>query len=249
MRTRLLVCVLAALAASCVKRVAPSPGDTRTTLSGFVVVRRPQEMPEGTQVAWSFGDGTPDQQGPAVDHVFPGRRLYGVETTGQGRPVPRRPHPRHLLAPHRADGGAGGGPRRAVGAHAVGAGSPCTATWPRSSRSAPSSTRCPPWSARARGSTCSTPRQPIPTALSRQGSRLLHRPADPEALVFAIGTSTTPRRSPPPQAPRQRESGGPLRRRRVQLSIPTLPDGYAGLLGQTPRATRSACCRRSAIST
>lgn len=82
MRTRLLVCVLVALAASCVKRIAPSPGDTRTTISGFVVrFGEPQEIPEGTQVTWSFGDGTPDQKGAAVDHVFPRAGVYTVVET------------------------------------------------------------------------------------------------------------------------------------------------------------------------
>jgi hypothetical protein len=82
MRTRLLVCVLAALAASCVKRIAPSPGDTRNTLSGFVVrFGEQQEVPEGTQVSWSFGDGTPDQQGTGVDHIFPRAGVYTVVET------------------------------------------------------------------------------------------------------------------------------------------------------------------------
>ncbi|HET9753913.1 MAG TPA: PKD domain-containing protein, partial [Myxococcales bacterium] len=82
MRTRLLVCVLAALAASCVKRISPSPGDTRTTLSGFVLrFGEQQEVPEGTQVVWSFGDGTPDQQGATVDHVFPRAGVYTVVET------------------------------------------------------------------------------------------------------------------------------------------------------------------------
>jgi PKD repeat protein len=86
MRTRLLVCVLAALAVSCVKRISPSPGENRTTLSGFVVrFGEQQEVPEGTQITWSFGDGTPDQHGAGVDHVFPRAGVYTVVETIQDK--------------------------------------------------------------------------------------------------------------------------------------------------------------------
>src|SRR3954468_17943263 len=82
MRTRLLACVLVALMSACVKRVAPSATGTQTTISGlFLRFGEPQEVPEGTQVLWSFGDGTPDQQGASADHAFPRARVYTVVET------------------------------------------------------------------------------------------------------------------------------------------------------------------------
>ncbi|GAC1344591.1 MAG: hypothetical protein NVSMB23_19690 [Myxococcales bacterium] len=81
MRTALVVCT-ALLCASCVKRVAPSVGPDRTVGSG--VPQRfgeAQELPQGTSVAWDFGDGTPKALGAVVTHAFPRAGNFAVEQT------------------------------------------------------------------------------------------------------------------------------------------------------------------------
>lgn len=77
MRTRLLCCLLVLL--SCAKRINPDPGASRTTYSGVSLrFGEPQEVPEGTQILWDFGDGTPPQQGASVVHAFPRAGVYTV---------------------------------------------------------------------------------------------------------------------------------------------------------------------------
>src|SRR5205085_4099379 len=56
MPTRLLCCVAAVAAASCIKRVGPSPGDDRTIIAGVTLpFAEPGEIPEGSEVSWDFG--------------------------------------------------------------------------------------------------------------------------------------------------------------------------------------------------
>ena len=82
MRHPLACCALAALAASCVKRVAPSVGDDRTTMSGVpLTFGADSELPEGTRVTWDFGDGTPPAEGPRADHAFPRAGAFTVTET------------------------------------------------------------------------------------------------------------------------------------------------------------------------
>src|SRR5712691_780203 len=82
MRLRLACCALAVLAASCVKRVAPSAGIDRTTTSGVpLAYGADMEVPEGTEVVWDFGDGTPPAPGPRVDHAFPRAGAFTVTQT------------------------------------------------------------------------------------------------------------------------------------------------------------------------
>ncbi len=112
MRTRLFFCLL--LAVSCVKRINPDPGDSRTTVSGVPIrFGQPQELPEGTQIVWDFGDGTPAQQGASVVHAFPKPGVYTVVETvrdkdGQTRSarthaaILKRPVPMALPADLRA---------------------------------------------------------------------------------------------------------------------------------------------------
>jgi hypothetical protein len=70
MRTRLL-CAALLICASCVKRIAPMPGNSRTAAIGNAVTfGAPQELPEGTTIHWQFGDGSPEQTGAQVTHVF-----------------------------------------------------------------------------------------------------------------------------------------------------------------------------------
>ncbi|HZX96654.1 MAG TPA: PKD domain-containing protein [Myxococcales bacterium] len=103
MRTRLLACVLVALMSACVKRVAPSATGTQTTISGlFLRFGEPQEVPEGTQVLWSFGDGTPDQQGASVDHAFPRAGVYTVVETIKDKDGQTRSARTHVTVLRRA---------------------------------------------------------------------------------------------------------------------------------------------------
>ena len=80
MRTRLLCSLLVLL--SCAKRINPDPGVSRTTWSGVPVrFGQSQEIPEGTQIVWDFGDGTPPQQGVSAVHAYPRAGVYTVVET------------------------------------------------------------------------------------------------------------------------------------------------------------------------
>ena len=64
-------CVLGSI--GCIKRIAPAPGEARSATSGEpVTFTGPQDaLPEGSQVHWEFGDGSPEAAGPEVSHAFP----------------------------------------------------------------------------------------------------------------------------------------------------------------------------------
>src|SRR5262249_39289333 len=80
MRARLFFCLVVLL--SCVKRINPDPGDSRTSVSGVPLrFGQPQELPEGTQIIWDFADGTPPQQGATVVHAFQKAGVYTVVET------------------------------------------------------------------------------------------------------------------------------------------------------------------------
>lgn len=70
MRTRLL-CAALLICTACVKRIAPTPGNSQMAATGNAVAfGAPQELPEGTSIHWQFGDGSPEQIGAQVTHVF-----------------------------------------------------------------------------------------------------------------------------------------------------------------------------------
>src|SRR2546430_12934452 len=82
MRHRLACCALAVLAASCVKRIAPSAGDDRPTTSGVALAFGAEmEVPEGAEITWDFGDGTPPVKGPRVEHAFPRAGAFTITQT------------------------------------------------------------------------------------------------------------------------------------------------------------------------
>jgi hypothetical protein len=82
MRIRLLCCTAVLLASACIKRVAPNPGDDRTTYSGISLpFGQDGAVPEGTEVIWDFGDGTPPAKGAKVSHAFPRAGVYTVVET------------------------------------------------------------------------------------------------------------------------------------------------------------------------
>lgn len=104
MRTALVFCAVL-LAAGCVKRVAPSPGEDRTILSGVPLrFGQAQELPEGTTITWDFGDGTPPQTGAVVDHAFPhaGAGVYTVVETVHDKDGQVRSARTHVVALRRS---------------------------------------------------------------------------------------------------------------------------------------------------
>ena len=101
MRTRLLFCLLAVL--SCAKRINPDPGNDRTTYSGVSLrFGELQEVPEGTQVLWDFGDGSPEKSGASVDHAFPRAGVYTVVETIRDKDGQTRTARTHVTALKRA---------------------------------------------------------------------------------------------------------------------------------------------------
>jgi hypothetical protein len=97
MRTPLICCLLVLL--SCAKRINPDPGDSRTTYSGvWLRFGQPQELPEGTQILWDFGDGTPAQQGATVVHAFPRAGVYTVVETVRDKDGQSRSARTHVAA-------------------------------------------------------------------------------------------------------------------------------------------------------
>ena len=91
------------LCASCVKRIAPSPGDETTVGSG--VARKfgiAQELPKGTTISWNFGDGTPVQQGAQVSHVFPRAGSFTIEETVRDRDGQQRTKAVHVTVLRRS---------------------------------------------------------------------------------------------------------------------------------------------------
>jgi hypothetical protein len=97
MRTRLLCCLLLAL--SCAKRINPDPGADRTTYSGvWLRFGEPQQVPEGVEVLWDFGDGSPQKAGPAVIHAFPRAGVYTVVETIKDKDGQTRSARTHVTA-------------------------------------------------------------------------------------------------------------------------------------------------------
>src|SRR6267142_3102265 len=99
MRTRLLCCAAAVLATSCIKRVSPTPGAERTTVSGVPLpFSEREEVPEGTQVIWDFGDGTPPVTGAQVSHAFTKAGVYTIVETIQDKDGKSRTGRTHVAA-------------------------------------------------------------------------------------------------------------------------------------------------------
>ena len=97
MRSRLLLCLV--LTASCIKRVSPNPPGDRNALTGVPVafVER-EEVPEGTQILWDFGDGSPRAAGPSVNHAFPRAGVYTIVETIQDSDGKSRTARTHVAA-------------------------------------------------------------------------------------------------------------------------------------------------------
>jgi len=249
MRSRLLVCVLAALAASCVKRIAPSPGDNRTTLSGFVLrFGEQQEIPEGTQIAWSFGDGTPDQQGAAVDHALPRAGVYTVVETIKDKDGQTRSARTHVTVLRRAV-------QMAVPAE-VRAALMVPTPWKRLSvhRDVAAKLALGSFFDEVSGSISQGAGFDVldPKAADAngfdpdEGVAFFTVPEDPEALVFAIGTNddakslAAAKRLLSSARAVGRYGGGPF-----QLRDGQLPDGTPILLGQNAAGEKVVVLQRA----
>jgi PKD repeat protein len=103
MRNRVLLCAAAVLASSCVKRVAPAPGEDRTTLSGAPLrFGQQQDLPEGTSIVWDFGDGTPPQTGASVAHAFPRAGVFTVVETVKDKDGQQRTARTHVISLRRS---------------------------------------------------------------------------------------------------------------------------------------------------
>jgi len=78
LRRRVLFVALSVCCA-CVKRIAPSAGEDRTSLSGVSQkFGSDEQAPQGTKVSWDFGDGTPPASGVHVEHAFPRAGAFTV---------------------------------------------------------------------------------------------------------------------------------------------------------------------------
>jgi PKD repeat protein len=82
MRIRLLTLASAVLLTSCIKRISPDPGADRTAYSGaYLRFGQAEQLPEGSEAQWDFGDGTPGDKGVVVTHAFPRPGVYTVVET------------------------------------------------------------------------------------------------------------------------------------------------------------------------
>ena len=103
MRNRLLLGVAAVLASSCIKRVAPTPPDERSSTSGApLAFAESAELPEGSQVIWDFGDGTPPVAGARINHAFLRAGVYTIIETIQDKDGKTRTARTHVVAKLRA---------------------------------------------------------------------------------------------------------------------------------------------------
>ncbi len=79
---RLLLCAALCLVSACIKRVAPGALEDRVTTSGVpLTFGQPRALPDGAQVLWDFGDGTPQASGPVVEHAFPHAGAFTITQT------------------------------------------------------------------------------------------------------------------------------------------------------------------------
>jgi hypothetical protein len=94
---RVVFCLLVLL--SCVKRITPDPGVDRTTYAGIPLrFGEAQQVPEETRIFWDFGDGTPPQQGPSVVHAFSRAGVYTVVETIKDKDGQTRSSRTHVTA-------------------------------------------------------------------------------------------------------------------------------------------------------
>src|SRR5438105_9068303 len=247
MRIRLLLC-LTVLAASCIKRIAPSPGEARTTLSGvWLRFGQAQELPEGTEITWDFGDGTPPQTGAMVLHAFPRAGVFTVVETVRDKDGDTRSARTHVAVLKRqlqmavpADVRAAllvPSPWTKAAVHREVAGKLSLGTFfdevARTVSDAAGFDALDPKAAEANGFD------------PDKGAGFFTVPQDPEALVFAVGTLDDAKALAAARrllsSPRGvgRFGAGPF-----QLSDAKLPDGTPVVLGQSAAGDKIAVVQR-----
>ncbi|TMA14235.1 MAG: hypothetical protein E6J84_11505, partial [Deltaproteobacteria bacterium] len=246
MRTRLLLCLLILL--SCVKRISPDPGDARTTYTGVPLrFGESQQVPEGTQILWDFGDGTAQEQGASVVHAFPRSGVYTVVETIRDKDGQMRTARTHVTALERTVAMAVPGDARAALL--------IPAPWARLAIHREVAAKLSLGAsldelARSLGAGAGfdmlDPRAAEANGFDPQkGIAFFTVPQDPEALVFAIGSSDEKKSL---AAARQllgsartlgRYGGGPF-----QLGDATLPDGTPILAGRNATGETVALLQR-----
>jgi len=246
MRTRLLLCLLILL--SCVKRISPDPGDARTTYTGVPLrFGESQQVPEGTEILWDFGDGTAQGQGASVVHAFPRAGVYTVVETIRDKDGQMRTARTHVTALERTVAMAVPGDARAALL--------IPAPWARLAIHREVAAKLSLGAsldelARSLGAGAGfdvlDPRAAEANGFDPQkGIAFFTVPQDPEALVFAIGSSDEKKSL---AAARQllgsartlgRYGGGPF-----QLGDATLPDGTPILVGRNATGETVALLQR-----
>src|SRR5260221_3604099 len=99
MRTRLLCCIAAALAVSCINRVALTPPQERTAYSGVALpFGQAGEIPPEPKVLWAFGAGRPPLPGAAVSPTFARAGVYTIVETIQDKDGQARTARTHVAA-------------------------------------------------------------------------------------------------------------------------------------------------------
>src|SRR5438445_10359771 len=248
MRMRVVFCLLVLL--SCVKRITPDPGADRTTYSGAALrFGEAQQVPEGTQILWDFGDGTQPQQGPSVVHSFSRAGVYTVVETIKDKDGQVRSSRTHVTALRRTLPMALPGDVRAallVGTpwlrmavhREVAAKLSMGSFFDDLARSVSEGAGFDVLDARAAGEDGFDP---------GKGVALFSVPQDPEALVFAVGTSDDAKAL---EAARRlltsaravgRYGGGPF-----TLQDAKLPDGTPIVAGRNAAGESSAILQRRA---
>src|SRR5690242_10617097 len=98
MRNRSLLYLGLVPASSCVKRVAPDPGQDRTVYAGIPLGFGQREaVPEGSEVIWDFGDGT-QATGMQVTHAFGHAGVYTIVETIRDKDGKARTARTHVVA-------------------------------------------------------------------------------------------------------------------------------------------------------
>jgi PKD repeat protein len=98
MRNRSLSCLLVVLASSCIKRVAPDPGQDRSVYAGVPIwFGQREEVPQDSEVLWDFGDGT-QATGMQVTHAFGHAGVYTIVETIRDKDGKARTARTHVVA-------------------------------------------------------------------------------------------------------------------------------------------------------
>jgi PKD repeat protein len=243
---RLLCCLLAIL--SCTKRIMPESGASRTAHSGASLrFGEPQAVPEGTQILWDFGDGTPGGQGPSVMHTFQRPGVYTVVETIRDKDGQSRSARTHVVVLRRTV-------QMAVPPD-VRASLMVPTPWTRMAVHREVAAKLALGSffdevARGAGEGAGFDVLDVRAAEANgldpdEGVALFTVPQDPEALVFAVGTFddekslAVARRLLTSSRPLGRYGGGPF-----QLSDGQLSDGMPILVGRNATGDRVAVLQR-----